>query len=336
MANAYTGSNNVNIYIDGEVNESKTSVTVASTGLTLREIVNTAYGYSEDNYIEYAYVDEGYSFEKCIYKNSSGNDITVTSWYSFNNNTVSLPESSYWAVLVYMKTPPKRFHAYNYFYIDGSFYDSVEIDESISTSSSTYTITANLPTKPSDTDTKTFDKWRSRETDDTFTYNSFGQGSFSVEITADTNPPEDFHYDAEWTRKVITVSLTGTTTSDSITVNAPTGVPNDSTFFVWQLYQGATLKVDDSTNTLGAYKFENLDRGTPYTVKFGAYTAATGGEQTAKGEQSFTTTSSNTWIYTGADNDTNGWQLATPYIYTSSGWKEAQAYVYTSSGWKQC
>lgn len=135
---------------------------------------------------------------------------------------------------------------------------------------------------------------------------------------------------AKWVRAVITVSLSGTITSDSITVNAPTGVPNDSTFFVWQLYQGANLKVDDSTNTLGVYKFENLDKDTLYTVKFGAYTAA-GGEQTAKGEQSFTTTSSNTWIYTSS-----GWKLATPYIYTSSGWKEAQVYVYTSSGWKQC
>jgi len=38
---------------------------------------------------------------------------------------------------------------------------------------------------------------------------------------------------AQWVREVIVVSLTGTATSDSITVNAPTGVPNDSTFFVW-------------------------------------------------------------------------------------------------------
>lgn len=141
---------------------------------------------------------------------------------------------------------------------------------------------------------------------------------------------------AEWVRAIITVSLSGTTTSDSITVNAPTGVPNDSTFFVWQLYEGATKVKDDSENALGAHDFTGLTSGVTYTVKFGAYTAATNGEQTARGEQSFTTTSSNTWIYTGADNDTNGWQLATPYIYTSSGWKEAQAYVYTSGGWKPC
>lgn len=153
--------------------------------------------------------------------------------------------------------------------------------------------------------------------------NTFQPGAW-VGLDSDTTAT------AKWVRAVITVSLSGTTTSDSITVNAPTGVPNDSTFFVWQLYQGATLKVDDSTNTLDAYKFENLDKGTSYTVKFGAYTAS-GGEQTAKGEQSFTTTSSNTWIYTSS-----GWKLATPYIYTSSGWKEAQSYIYTSSGWKQC
>lgn len=149
---------------------------------------------------------------------------------------------------------------------------------------------------------------------------------------------------AKWVRAAVVVALSGTTTSGSIHVNAPTNVPNDSTFFVWQLYQGPTLKKDDSENSLDAHDFTGLDSGTQYTVKFGAYTAATNGEQTARGEQNFTTTSSNIWIYTGANNDTNGWELAQAYIYTGSGsengWAPAQAYIYTGSGstngWAPC
>ena len=50
--------------------------------------------------------------------------------------------------------------------------------------------------------------------------------------------------------------------------------------------------------------------------------------------------SSSVWIYTGINNEYDGWQRAIPYIYTSNGWQKARAYIYTGTGpedgWQPC